>query len=406
MKNFFILIIFLSFQSIYSQRDFRNGYIITVKGDTIKGLIDYRQGALKFEFCDFKKSKNHDVLIYDPAKLKGYGFFNDAYFESKKLKLKGKEKLADKFVEILVKGRATFYKYKALYFLELKNTSHELENKEERVFIKSNEFIKYSNRYIGTLIYALNDCSELKNKIKKTPFSEKSLTKLIELYNGCFKETSITYKRNKKWFKANFALSIVVSSSSMNLKPDIPKRENNISGNFNTDISVFPGFNFDLFSPRLNENISFHGGVYYSENSFSLFETFNQTFVTYINDVTIELKQIKIPLGFRYTFPKRSITPYFSIGLSNNILLSSNTMWGIDRKRDNVISLLEGYDIDFQKNLVGYWGGVGVKKNVISNLSLFLGVRYESLSATAYIVEGARTNYNVQNFQILAGINF
>lgn len=407
IKKVFALIIFFNFfQNIYSQRDFRSGYIITMKGDSIKGLIDYRQGSLKYNFCDFKKSNDGDVIIYKPDQLKSYGFYNDSYFESKNLNLKEEEMSSYKFVEILVKGKATFYKYNKQFFLELENNSYELENKKEKVFINYKEFIRYSNRYIGTLTYVLNDCSELKNKISKTTFRERSLTKLVELYNGCFNENSITFKANKKWFKASVALSIGVSSSSMFLKPDIPSGENHISGNFNTDVSVLPGFNFDLFSPRLNENISFHGGIYYSNNTYALFETFNQAFISNLNDVTIELKQIKIPLGFRYTFPERSFTPNFSFGLANNIILSSNTTWSIDQIRDNVVTLLEGFDIGVQKNLVGYWGGIGLKKKMVSNLSLFLEVRYEYLSSTAFIVEGARTNYNIQNFQLLAGINF
>jgi len=51
---FFFLICFI--QNIYSQKDYRKGFVVTNKKDTISGYIDYR-GGHRFKYCYFKSTK-------------------------------------------------------------------------------------------------------------------------------------------------------------------------------------------------------------------------------------------------------------------------------------------------------------------------------------------------------------
>ena len=117
------LILFFSlcmFQFIHSQTDFRQVYIITNTGEKIEGLINYREGVRSYNYCDFKRSDEQTIVSYIPNQIRGYGFENDKYYESKEI-LSDNSSPKTLFIEVLVKGNATLYKYKSQFFIAAHN---------------------------------------------------------------------------------------------------------------------------------------------------------------------------------------------------------------------------------------------------------------------------------------------
>jgi hypothetical protein len=84
----FTLIIFnfLLLQNVFSQENFTKGFIISVKGDTIKGFIDYRNWEKNPDKITFKNLNSETKKTINPIDVQGFGVNND-FYESAIVKL-------------------------------------------------------------------------------------------------------------------------------------------------------------------------------------------------------------------------------------------------------------------------------------------------------------------------------
>lgn len=416
-KTFVLLITFLCFHNVYSQTDFREAYIITNEGDTISGFADYRGGANNFKSCNFKASENQESVVYSPTQLKAYRFVDDKFFESKDIKTGG-DSIERHFLEVLVRGKVTLYKYRSSFYVEKNDTLfYKLTNEKKELIVERKRITeydtqeihisKYSNKHIGILNMLLFDCIGL---IPNTLLlKERDLTRLIEKYNECTGEPSISFKEKKKWLQSSFGIGAGVNNSTINFKSDV-KGSEYLTSNFDRNNSLFISVNIELHSPRISERIAFTTGLFYMSLKYTSFSeisgtTFSSPSITR-NDVSIEFKQIKIPFGFRYTFPERFISPYFNLGGSETIHLSSSSLWIGEIERLNVVETYENEALYIRNQQFGIWAGVGAKKKITSKLIAQIEVRYERTNG----IEGQNINpfldSSIENIQLLLSLNF
>ncbi|MES2566604.1 MAG: hypothetical protein V4565_07045 [Bacteroidota bacterium] len=121
MVKYFQLLIVCSSINIFSQTKkapdvFEEAYIITLKGDTIKGQIKLPKSKKSelFQKISFK-DKTNKVRLYTPDKINGYGhntyYFISAYHDNKscffKVLSKGKASLFQTAFEIIDEGIAS-----------------------------------------------------------------------------------------------------------------------------------------------------------------------------------------------------------------------------------------------------------------------------------------------------------
>ncbi|MFB6319907.1 hypothetical protein [Saccharicrinis sp. FJH54] len=150
MKKLILILVFIlniSGISVYSQVNFRNGFIITNDLDTIQGKVDYRSDKRMCNLCLFKPEKGVRT-VYLPGEISAYGFTGGWVFVSRKIDGK------PKFLELLIKGEVSLYYYisktEQRYFLEKGNGElAALDYKERSVYINQdsigNDGIKYSS---------------------------------------------------------------------------------------------------------------------------------------------------------------------------------------------------------------------------------------------------------------------
>jgi len=117
-----VLVLLILPVSVFGQKDYHNGYIITNKNDTLNGRIKDRKpppfGKL-FKKVRFKH-KNIIARKYGPEKLKGYKQGNDQY-ESlwidvsnsffRETYLSIPDSGEKRFLRVIVKGYLTYYKW-------------------------------------------------------------------------------------------------------------------------------------------------------------------------------------------------------------------------------------------------------------------------------------------------------
>jgi hypothetical protein len=395
MKRLIILLISMCIAEFsFSQTDFRNGYVITNAGDTLFGLVDYREKAKAYKSCDFKVSKGQNTITYEPGSIIGYGFENDKFFQSREISIKNRPSQVV-FLEVIVKGLVSLYKYEDTYFIERSNEGlQQLINEYKEIFVSDRKVLKKTNQHIATLNMLVFDCAEIRERVQKIKLEEKALTKLIGDYNQCKGESSIAFKAKKPWKKAILGITGGLNISQLNFA--FPRH---LAGNFEVSKSSMIGVSLDILSPRLSERISFHGNLLYLTSKYHKYTLFNNSSSVERNYVTIELQQIKVPIGFRYTFPKRELTPYFNAGVAGTIHLSSNSIWIQEVESNSVVYTNENESRIINNKQFGLWGGFGVLKTINSKLNAFLELRYEQTNGIRDFGES-----KISNFQLLIGI--
>ena len=227
-KRIFIFFIFLCYSTANAQHDFRPGYIVTNKNDTIQGLIDYGIPQSNSVSCNFKQDSTAAVISYSPDELKAYAFVKKGYYLTKSIKTE--TGLMNYFVECLFNGVINLYYYRYMgtdhYLVERANTIHELKNDEVSVIENGKTYLKKSNHYKGALTFLMKDVPAMSSEIQNTNFTAPSLINLVEKYHKMSgNENYIVYKRQEnrmsdvKW-KFSFGISMGFNYSSMKATSD------------------------------------------------------------------------------------------------------------------------------------------------------------------------------------------
>jgi len=391
----------------FSQTDFREGYIITNAQDSIPGWIAYREGAKAFSVCDFQKVQGQGTVNYTASDIAGYGFINDKSFSSKSITVADHEELV--FLEVLVKGSMTLYNFKGTFWLEKEGKLYVLKNELKETFVDDRKFLKSSNEHIAMLNILLADCAELRNKIQNVALREKPLTQLIKKYNACKGQIVVVYKEKKPWLKVNAGIAGGLNISQVTFK-DEDKTHNYMNGTFTTSFSPVGGLSFGVTSPRVSELLSLNVEAFYTKSKYSHNSSFDR--LTYIenNSVEVELQQLKLPISLRYTLPKRTFTPYFSIGAVFVRHLSSSSTRLEEIKSDTQDHYYGGPAIFMKSGQFGIWAATGISKSISNTFDAFLDLRYERTNGVvapkqdSWFSPQTYLGSHVANLQITLGI--
>lgn len=190
LRNLVGTVLLLTCISVYGQSNYRPGFIITLKQDTVYGQIDFRTDKMNAQRCVFKPRDNAEPVTYLPFEIAGYRFTDDGkFYVSRMIKLDGSEVEIPVFLEYLLEGVKSLYYYVSaenhgLYFIQdgerlVMLDAPELEKmKSEGLVVKGR-----TDRYIPTLQYVFRDCPGLASKILNTPFSHKGLIEITKEYH-------------------------------------------------------------------------------------------------------------------------------------------------------------------------------------------------------------------------------
>jgi len=254
-----------------AQTDFRPGFIVNNTGDTLRGWVDYRTGVKNFRTCSFKKDGGEPVT-YLPADIRGYGFTNDKRHLSRTVETADKVK-EFVFLEVLVSGRASLYKFMNSLYLEKDTSLVRLSNDAYETYINGQRVVVESKKYIGVLTHMLHDCEKIRAKIPRLHLIEKSMTRIVETYNACVGQASVVYKEKKPWIALKPAIygGLEISTVSIRGTAELDY--------FNTDThaasSPLAGLSADIEFPRINERFSLHVGVSYSGTRYKMYQKLN-----------------------------------------------------------------------------------------------------------------------------------
>lgn len=192
MKNIYskvicaLLLLFI-FSNVYSQFDYRKGYIVTNNYDTIHGFIEYANIKYAPYSIHFRKDSLSNPVKYTPKELTSVNIQGSRYYVSKEVTIyKDKQQL---FLEYLLDGVLDLYFMvditgKDFYFIEKDGEMMELSNESVDKIVDGKAYQQKSQKYIGALNYLMQETPELRDDIKSTAFNHKSLIKITEKYHN------------------------------------------------------------------------------------------------------------------------------------------------------------------------------------------------------------------------------
>ncbi len=109
-KRYALALSFLFFPlMLFAQQNLREGYVITLQGDTLQGVIDYRTADMNTKRCVFKQDGTDEFKTYLPGEIDGYRFINNGiYYISKEIK-KDEYNKEMVFAEYVLRGSMNLY---------------------------------------------------------------------------------------------------------------------------------------------------------------------------------------------------------------------------------------------------------------------------------------------------------
>ena len=182
-KLFFCLCLFFPFLTLFSQSNFKEGYIISSEKDTVRGLIDFRSNQSNSVICRFKQSENVPEKIFHPGEIAGFMYLNEGkYYVTRTVEIDKVIRIV--FLEFLVQGLLNLYYFPeglGYYFFETKDgnmisTTVKADEKLETSF-------KIDTRFRGILYYVFKDDIKLSKQTSTAAFSRKTMIDFTKTYH-------------------------------------------------------------------------------------------------------------------------------------------------------------------------------------------------------------------------------
>ncbi len=410
----FVFALSLTSIKIYAQRDFRRGYLIDSKNDTVKGYILYNPLTIS-KTCSFRETPDGNIVDYSPSDIVSFHFDEGLYFVSKKINPEPQTKVV--FLECLIIGRVSMYYMREdydHYYIEKENRLVEL-SADPTVTIQNehgDQFYK-KNPYKGKLKALLYECKEVLPEIEKTDLSHASLTKLAQDYNKivCPNETCLIFTRKAKPVHFNFGLhaGMVVNTISFGDGNRLTSNTG-ISGllgariemaNF-INVSDIPTITFDFILNQYTDYTLTSQAepirpefIVYKNKPYTLARAGN--FVDLKSDISVSINALvlKIPIAINYTFLKGNFRPYLGGGLSTMYVLAQNKEFVLQR-------FYNEYKQSVPLFHFGYIAKAGAKIKLAKRF-MYLEMSYESslnLSTDQFL------RFHNRSFSVMAGFYF
>lgn len=326
MRNFYnsclCLIILLFFcNSIFGQKNFMPGYVVTNNFDSIYGLINYGSNSKNSKECEFKVKGKADIKFYYPFDINSYVLDNNRRYISKNIEINGEVKQV--FLEYLVNGIIDLYYYnegfEEFFYIEKDGELFQLDNNAIEMADENGvKHIRYSNQYKGVLKKLFGETTELDEKIINSKFQFASLVNLTKEYHNivCNDEICIDYTKSRK-FDIFCEILAGKDLSYMGLAS---------SKDYIEYLTPMLGINLHFKDNRYNSKINLVTGVNLLKQSYSggYRNTIIDTYRSLSHGVNIDFILLQLPVTLEYNLLPGRIKPTISISVAHNVLLNAD----------------------------------------------------------------------------------
>lgn len=406
MKKLLLTLLLITSSHCFSQINFEKGYFITNSDERVECLIknlDWKNTPDSFKY---KMNENTEIITVSLNNVKEFQIENQSKYIRKKLKVDlssnnindinlGYNKNAvfkeeTIFLKLIVDGNIQLFSYSdnatIKYFY-----GQNYENIEQLIYkvylSSSNQNAVSENRLYISQLENLFDCASFNEKqIKRTEYSDNSLSSLFIKYNSCIDPQFSNQNTNKKIKRDFFNLSFRprINSSALELK--------NSSGNYKIDMDNEVTFGAGLeaeFILPYNKNkwtlIIEPTYQYYKSQKSSP----HSNIVGGILTADANYKSLQLPIGVRH---------YFFVTDKSKIFVNASYVLAFDMSSSIIITRNDNSVFDKYTDSKG------------SNLTFGAGYKYDKFSiefkffASKDILDGiGRWEGNYKNLSLVFG---
>lgn len=364
----------MSLQFSFGQSNYLSGNIITLEGDTLQGIIDYRDWNTSPKKVLFKKDKSSQNQSYGPSEISSFKV-NKQHYISAVIDTEISQTIDDKldtshelnikkissFVKVIFDGEKKLYHYKSdeykkdNFYISINNNLELLIYKKYINEVDQKNSIVENKKYIGQLSFYLDGCSEVQSELKKTKYTESSLEEIFNTFYDCGEEEFV-FKSNPK---------------TVGLKLGV------LAGLSNTSLSFSSSFKSFLTETEYSQSTNFVGGVFFdiilprSFERYSIYNELSYTSYSVEGKHTGEIRGTHSKFGnqaiginsmFRYKHPIGNQFIFVNAGINLSFVVNEiNEMDQTILSAPEIPKAIEEAHYDTRKSEQGLLFGVGVK---------------------------------------------
>lgn len=388
-----LLLLFLN--PAFSQENYLPGYILSLKGDTVHGFIDYRNWANNPAKIFFKKQLNDNSNIYTSVDINGFGVSNEIY-ERAIVEIDISTDMTENldnnpelilitdtvFLQAIILGPRNLYCYldksvknqfyvkldtafQLLYYKRYKekqkiNTNTPYMDNTFLMKQKTQTIIVSDNRYFSQLKAYLFDCPNIENYLEKVEYSIGKLENLFLQYYACT-NSQVHFQKSKEAIRFQKRILAGVTYTTLKFEGDGFKYLT--KADFAPSIDFSGGLSFDYIFPRNFKRFSLN-----NELLFSTYKCIgNYTDYTSENEYkkyasTIGLSYIRLNTMLSYSHPVGAAHIYANAGILYGIVVATTNLLTTEKKfySSNDVSTGKAMQ-DMSKRELGYSLGLGSK---------------------------------------------
>ena len=403
----------LGMQLCFSQENFLPGYIVTLKGDSTHGFIDYRNWNKNPDRIFFKPTLEEEKSVYTPIDIKlfrvKYEIYESAIVEAEESTIDFSALEYDPnlqiridtiFLQTMIKGETSLYHYndknnKDHFYIKHNGKFDLLVYKKYLTQFEGKSIVLENKKYIGQLTVYLKNCPSILAKISTTSYLKNSLKKLFLNYYECTK-LEIEFQKKTEKILCEFGILSGISLSTLKFKyhpePAFNKADYNFSSNFTF------GLFLELILPRTQRKWSICNELIYTsfkvEGQYGIVtnQDWSSSFYT-----EFEYSYIKMNNMIRYKYPIGKFSVFSNIGFSNGWVIKGKDYKVVETMINSEINVISGKCGQYPSNFeVGYIIGLGTQFRAFS-----LETRYEKSTGI-----GGGKKSSTRRYYFLLGYRF
>ena len=409
--------LFITLFSINAQSNFRPGYIITNKMDTIYGLIDFRTYKMNAHNCKFRASQTSEDINYAPEDIFGYHFTDDGkYYVTKDIEIDRQPRKV--FLEYLIQGVISLYFYPAeesdYYFFQDESGKMTPVTQQEEKIVNNKTgktYIMEDIRYKWAVYDIFKKSKSVSKVASKMSFNKKEMIDITKKYHAemCTTGEECIQFETKPDTYVKVKVSVYAGMQMQSYKMGKRVLMDDLAYPTKIDPDLLPGLNslspgfgaqINLGIPRWHKSLSLLFDLSLSqfkdEQEREIEEYINQFLRKRFSRTEINGWISSCKLGGKYTFQNNGLfKPVIEGGFAANIMLASSYFY---RTITNTTGVHSSVFLD-KTIMPGFFLNAGVDYPLKNDNAIFFRVAFSS----CYYLE---FNDNLTSLQFNLGYTF
>lgn len=364
------------------QMNYREGYVVSLKGDTVRGLVrDYGYNTSS-RLCTFKPDRGAPPVKYGPAQILGYGMDGHRRYRSMEwVHTKGYSQL---FAEVILEGKMDLYhhwRFKDLAYAirkpddeitQLQIVEFNLRRKSEMgQYTYGDKVEGFIPVYRDTLRSLFSEDKNIQKQVDRVEYRMKPIKEITKAYieDNCDGETCITYEKNLRVARDRFGLFAGVQMSQFTHPSRLVESDPEVS----IPVGLFYQIPLSYFSDRLSLQFE----AMYRQVSYDPLYNLNNTPPFGINNPTynyVDMHVVGIPILLNYRLSVQRFSPTIGLGRELGFVVASDVE--IQYVNDLGETIFDYYKVH-EINKGGWFLDVGMDYALRDGLSLFAKLRIQ-----------------------------